>query len=962
MSLMNSFYGGRKGTSFVIVKNYLDVLSMTLDFARGNDFTEVKFDEYVMINNPNKNHPDNGKIFRRGYDYNSDRTLSAITLLVDKNSNYYQDVTEEKYKDLLDTDSFVTVEDYQKDHSSTFTGIRAAGAEYIGCIVGPAGKAPLLSMGSYEWAYNKNADAGLETRKGQGLYSPSGDNPGLIPGKDGNEYNDSIKWAYASIRNDKYGDDTQAFIGFKFPYLVTQMQTSEVDPYDENGNIADMSNVSRVLGVNETINTHPYYNKWHLDIPKGVKGDTFKNLRVTTYKEWLQGLSGSADRIMYDATQMQLTEYTPGQDNIERAILIYEDWNYDNKQNGQVKYYYLGDYNQIDDITFENGVMTFSFSHDDDKQFIFDYVSEITLQDNGTLTFVHSIIDPETGFKKKNIYTNKLKWITDVSLDTGSFTSSPAYEPEVNEQGDPLYDVNGNPIYKLDQQGNPIQMRDENGELIYSTPIWLPNSEGEGLFKILFNNGNEYRAYIPFVNGMDYNASSGWISYHVIGPDRGHTESLVQVKFIQKILQDPATGKIIIVYNTPREGNIPSDITANESIKTEIGSHECQAFPLKTIQSITLDEQSGNLNVNFIDGSKPETIITDFYTIDTFYYDPVKSKLHIKKSTETEEQVFPLAYPTSIRYNPQNDNIEYMRVGDDSYTQIGNLPLLKDIQLTDNLDLYIQMNGQQGYDIISETDFGNDETHPASQYWINLGNLTKTLSVMGIARNFTRNELYNVIINDDFWGTAQVFESLRRVLADTNEYTKNKISIVTQCLNLIYHDGTVTDINEENNTGDRFRLITVGEDSELKDFFAFDLYKTKTVYQPTTVDGQTTYTTTEEAGSWYFLGRIETSKNTEVGSIGSNTLSQGGILLTKKSDICSISFPDSVNALVPKNKMKEIKLGSSYKNKIGNLSASEGVVITMLGTNNTTAQSYFNRITKEINIPAVTGDITIRRE
>ena len=60
--------------------------------------------------------------------------------------------------------------------------------------------------------------------------------------------------------------------------------------------------------------------------------------------------------------------------------------------------------------------------------------------------------------------------------------------------------------------------------------------------------------------------------------------------------------------------------------------------------------------------------------------------------------------------------------------------------------------------------------------------------------------------------------------------------------------------------------------------------------------------------------------------------------------------------------MKEIKLGSSYKNKIGNLSASEGVVITMLGTNNTTAQSYFNRVTKEINIPAVTGDITIRRE
>jgi len=64
---------------------------------------------------------------------------------------------------------------------------------------------------------------------------------------------------------------------------------------------------------------------------------------------------------------------------LDRDILIYEDWNYDNKQNGEVKYYYLGDYNHIDNITFENGKMVFSFTHDDDKEFIFDYVSEITL-------------------------------------------------------------------------------------------------------------------------------------------------------------------------------------------------------------------------------------------------------------------------------------------------------------------------------------------------------------------------------------------------------------------------------------------------------------------------------------------------------------------------------------------------------------------------------------------------------
>ena len=72
-----SFYGGRKGSSFVIAKNYPDIRSMTIDFAKGNSFLEVKYDEYVLINTINKNHPDNGKLFKRGYDYNSSRKISA---------------------------------------------------------------------------------------------------------------------------------------------------------------------------------------------------------------------------------------------------------------------------------------------------------------------------------------------------------------------------------------------------------------------------------------------------------------------------------------------------------------------------------------------------------------------------------------------------------------------------------------------------------------------------------------------------------------------------------------------------------------------------------------------------------------------------------------------------------------------------------------------------------------------
>ena len=49
-----SFYGGRQGNSFVLVKSYPDVPSMVTDFKKGNNFSQVKYDEYVIINAYNK--------------------------------------------------------------------------------------------------------------------------------------------------------------------------------------------------------------------------------------------------------------------------------------------------------------------------------------------------------------------------------------------------------------------------------------------------------------------------------------------------------------------------------------------------------------------------------------------------------------------------------------------------------------------------------------------------------------------------------------------------------------------------------------------------------------------------------------------------------------------------------------------------------------------------------------------
>ena len=613
MPLMNSFYGGRQGASFVIVKNYIDVLSMVTDFSQGNDFTEVKFDEYVLINNPYKNHPDNGKIFRRGYDYASNRILDSVTLLCDNEGNPYP-VENVSYQNVKDNDQFLK------------KSIPAYGAEYIGSIIGPAGKAPLLSVVPYGVAQEKSS--GFEERKVKGSFNPASDtygvynpikdewsenenaNPGLIPGKyeQNNEikYNDSIQWYSTSIRNDKYGEDTQAFIGFKFPYLVTQMQTSWVEPYNTNGNIADMSDIFRAP---DDDGSHPYYNKWHLNIPKGVKGDTFKNLKVTTYLKYQESSNNSNDKtalyelykneenvwqeeqllggdvINYDFfktrygfedSQLQENQqYVPRKlyDLLEnKQILVYEVINYDNKKEGQRKYYFLGDYNQIENVELdeEKGYINISFTNQNDKQL------------------------------------GPLKWIKNIKLFAGH------WEDQIGEEG-PVYeqvtDEYNNPVFKKDEEGNLILDENENPiPVMQKKQKWI-NLDGtselededkdlgiqNGTLVIHYNDSEKDQVFnIPWIDKVRFDKYSGKLYYGIVGQDEADIEIADNLYSIFDIVQND--NQLKIVYNHTVDG-------------TEKGEKASKTFPLKSISKIVFLKKSkenteGNKEV--VDGDTTE--------------------------------------------------------------------------------------------------------------------------------------------------------------------------------------------------------------------------------------------------------------------------------------------------------------------------------------------------------------------
>lgn len=353
---MYSFYGGRPGNSFIIITTYRSIADMVAKFKQGPNYTAVHYDEYVMINTVNKNDPDNGKIYRRGYDFTN----------------------------------------------------TMGGAEYIGTVVGPAGKAPMLEMTTVADVKRKHASEGFDERFSSGQYSPVGGN--LVPGKTGSgTFNDAITWACCSIRNEN-DEDATAYIGFTIPYTVIDYETSWIEPYI-GGRYTDTSSATRVDDK-----THPFFEKWHINVPKGVKGNAFMNLKVEAASTDVEEYTGQADDI-----------------NHGRMILAYDYYNYDDYQNGAPVRLYLGDYNMIDNISMDDeGTIIIDYSHDDDSVWTkkIKWIKSVILNtETGLLTIIYNHTTDASG--NPTTYTTYLDWIDEVNIaDDGTVTFGHTHEAD----------------------------------------------------------------------------------------------------------------------------------------------------------------------------------------------------------------------------------------------------------------------------------------------------------------------------------------------------------------------------------------------------------------------------------------------------------------------------------------------------------------------------------------------------
>lgn len=363
----NSLYGGHDGRPFVITNSYTTVAAMTEDFAKGLGCTAVQYGEYVLISCDNKNNPEHGQIYRREANYWSEtKDIESWTL------------TNGEYKS---------------------TKIANYGARFIGTIVGPSGGAPKFHMrdfttltpGKGETENSKTFIEKLvktidsnysgdvendypESQRHFGGASYSISNKSLVPGKDGKNYNDAIQYKYICIRNAN-GDLTYAFVGFQFPYLVTEFIADKENAY-YNGNFVE--------AVDD--GTHPFYKQWKIHIPQGYHGRSIENFRINTYNNIITSIRNNSGNTQinsgFKADSNGELSYKNGKldsigaytlsataKNNNAQIIVCDLVDYNNKAEGERYTLYVGEYNVLESLSLSNdGYLTANYTYKKSQQ------------------------------------------------------------------------------------------------------------------------------------------------------------------------------------------------------------------------------------------------------------------------------------------------------------------------------------------------------------------------------------------------------------------------------------------------------------------------------------------------------------------------------------------------------------------------------------------------------------------
>lgn len=758
---LDSFYGGRPSTNFTIKNSFPSIAAMETKFSEGDSYKDVWYGEYVIIDTLNKNDRDNGIVYQRGI--NGPIRIGQI-------------VGPSSGTPFFDMSTIENVQDVAKET------IDEAGGDI---------KYYPTGMADNKFVTTKNGD-------GFDLYTAAEytiNNHGLVPGKevsgDDITYNDGIKYTWCNIRLNDEDKDSIFYVGFEIPYHVAEFQIHPTSPYDEDGNISEGSVTIEKIDDG----THPFYSLWDLGIPKGIKGDTLRNLKVVVPTEGQTIYLPSAISLDEDSKVILSTNVADIYDATDdiangREIITFELYVYDEKKNPDPILIYLGDFNIIENIALtDDGTLTIGYTHEDDDVFSkkLKWINNIELtkglgEEGGHLTVSYNNGDDP--------FEEDLTWIKDI---------------QIGEDGTITYSYVGTDEGNIPDNG--IKLADHLLRWIANTTL---NNEN-GKFTVNYNNGNPDEFTLDWVKDIAIDSDGTVTINHVSAPDVIYEQL---IKSIDTIILDSDTGIFSIKLN--------SDTAAKE-------------YQLDWIKDIDINETNGNISLEHTDASvgtvlsdaklkiitKAETAANGITTL-TFN---TGDTLNLKLPNSNEDFKFKTITDVILNTNIREDQRIRVRYNTDTTetNYIGNP--INYVQ-----ELYVRPSDWHLFVLFSDPAHRVPKDTTEAAKWITGNNL------LGYTGNYN-TEFYNwydLGAIKDQSGLLIGFNITNETLGVTSATKENIIT----WLNNNYANGLTGNNNVPGGQSLAGKIITYSPtDTDQKDFFAFDYNR----------------------NTWYWLGDISDS-------------------------------------------------------------------------------------------------------
>ena len=589
---MDSFYGGKSSLSFVLKGRFDSITDMVQAFKRGDSYRDVWYNEFCIIDTPNKNDVDNGKIYQRGLDYTNNMGVSLYKgQIVGPMSgtpfmqmNTIQEVKNRSIKSIP--------EDWERVYPTGYD------TDDKGHVIG----------------YKTTLDAGEENKPIATFPFSKAHDTSLVPGKDEDgTFVDEITWTWCNIRMPDGNKSSWYYVGFTIPYMVVEYDTHAVSQYNSAGNYqADTTTVERTDD-----RTHPFFTSWDFGIPKGIKGDAIRNLRVITPTSGDTIYAPSAITVDTETGLVSLgaAGYAGQAEDIAagRKILVFDMYYYDRQINPDPVMIYVGDFNKIDNITLaDDGTLTVDFSHDNNTVFsrkikwitsttlspdtgvfivnynngdpaftaTLDWIKSITLDDDGTIHYHH------TANNVDETHNNVIKWVTSVELNptTGLFTMNFNYGSPLTRQLDWIDDI------YIDEDTGKITLHHvnaaigEDGEVTLPAKLKLITSadvSSNGVVTLYTNTGNSIKLkqqgsdedyHIKIIENVLLNTALTddkriQVKYNT---ERTNTYIGDPINYVYDMVVRPEDFHLLVLFNDPTHRVTASDLNDNGKDKNGV--------------------------------------------------------------------------------------------------------------------------------------------------------------------------------------------------------------------------------------------------------------------------------------------------------------------------------------------------------------------------------------------------------